>query len=473
MFNSLGDCIKYINETGVEELDFKMVDLMGRWRHVSAPAASITQDTMREGFGFDASNLGFKNIEKSDMITIPDPVTAFEEDWEGIRVLSFMCNVHVVEGDEARFAQDPRYVCHKAEEQLKHLDLGEKLMFLPELEFYVLDNVSFGKDPEHSFYYLESESAGWSPDMNNLGYYNRKGKGYQVSPPSDALYVYRQRLVKMLRESGVRVKYHHHEVGAPGQMEIEVDFNTPTRSADSIMLLKHIARNLARTMGKTVTFMPKPIYGEAGSGMHIHFKLYRHDRNLFAGEGYGGLSDIARYFIGGILSHARSLMAFTNPSTNSYKRLVPGYEAPVSLVYATANRSAAIRIPGYAKQENDRRFEYRPPDASCNPYLAFAALIMAGIDGMKKEIDPITKGFGPFDGNLYNMPEEERKVIRKLPLNLEESLNALEDDHQYLLEGGVFCRELIDNWIKTKLENEVKAVEGRPHPYEYEMYFDA
>jgi len=309
--------------------------------------------------------------------------------------------------------------------------------------------------------------------LSNMGYFNRKGRGYQISPPSDALYVYRQRLVKMLRESGVRVKYHHHEVGAPGQMEIELDFNTPVRSADSIMLLKHIARNLARSMGRTVTFMPKPIFGEAGSGMHVHFKLYRKDRNIFAGDGYGGLSDKARHFIGGILSHARSLMAFTNPGTNSYKRLVPGYETPVSLVYAVSNRSAAIRIPGYAKSPDDRRFEYRPPDGSCNPYLAFAGLIMAGIDGMKKEIDPLREGFGPFDGNLYNLSPEEKDAIGRLPVSLEESLEALREDHQYLLEGGVFCRELIDNWIGAKMEKECHPVKSRPHPYEYELYFDA
>lgn len=473
MFSSFKECIEYVREVGIDLIDFKILDLWGKWRHVSVPARKITEKKMEEGFGFDASNYGFTTVEKSDMVFVPDPSTAFEEEREGTRILSLICQIHVVDEDEPRFDQDPRYVCEKAENFLRDEKIADNLYILPELEFYVLDNVSFENRADFVFLQLESSQAGWNPAQNLKGNFIRPSQGYQAAPPRDELFDYRIKLARALEESGVRIKCHHHEVGAPGQVEFEVNFGTPVKIADNILMFKYIARNLALAMGKSATFMPKPVFGEAGSGMHLHFKMTKGGKNLFYDpSGYAGLSKIAHQFIGGILIHAKSLMAFTNPSTNSYRRLVPGYEAPISLIYAEGNRSAAIRIPAYAKTEEDKRFEYRPPDASCNPYLAFAALMMAGIDGIRNEIDPVERGFGPYEVDYLDLPESEKSRIKKLPSSLSESLKALEEDHHYLLEGKVFTERLIESWIRHKLDREVRVISNRPHPYEFQLYYD-
>lgn len=466
-------CAKYIKEMDVDMVDFKIIDLMGRWRHVSVPARKVTEEVLGEGFGFDASNYGFLKVEKSDMIFKPDSTTAFEEEWDDFRVLSLICNIFTTDAVESRFSQDPRNISQKAEKYLKELGLADELRILPEFEFYVFDQADFESRAQGSYFVLNSRAHGWTPGDGHTGYGNRKGNAYQAAPPGDQLFMFRNSLVKMLEAGGMPVKYHHHEVGAPGQVEIEVEFGTITQMADHTMMLKYIARNLATRIGKTVTFMPKPVADEAGSGLHIHFKLYKDGKNIFADPaGYSGLSKTAMHFIGGLLKHSKGLMALTNPSTNSYKRLIPGFEAPVSIVYSTGNRSAAIRIPAYAMAEDDKRFEFRPPDATCNPYLSYSAMLMAGIDGIRNKIDPEKEGFGPFDVNFFDLPKEELEKIQKLPCCLEEALEELEKDHDYLTEGGVFPKELIEHWIKVKTENEIEPIRSFPHPMEYVMYYD-
>ncbi|MCD4786190.1 MAG: type I glutamate--ammonia ligase [Candidatus Eremiobacteraeota bacterium] len=473
MFETRFDCVKYIREMSIDLVDLKLVDLMGRWRHLSVPARKISEIVIEEGFGFDASNYGFLSVEKSDMILKPDLETAFEEEWDGVRVLSLICNAHTTEKGEPRFLQDPRYIAQKAEEYLEETGVADEIKILPEFEFYVFNEVNFNSEPFASYFNIKSTAMGWDAGFESSGYGNRPNMGYHATPPGDTLFTFRNSLVRKLEESGVPVKYHHHEVGAPGQVEVEVEFDNLTRMADHTLLLKYLAHNIAFKSGKTATFMPKPIENEPGSGMHVHFKLYKKGRNIFADpDGYSGLSETALHFIGGILTHSKGLLAFTNPSTNSYKRLVPGYEAPVSIAYATANRSAAIRIPGYARLEDDKRFEYRTPDASCNPYLAFTALLLAGIDGVKKKINPQKAGFGPYDVNFFELSCEERKKIKQLPHSLADALKELEEDHEYLVESGVFPRELIKHWINLKREREIIPVQKKPHPYEFVLYYD-
>ena len=466
-------CAKYVKEMDVDLVDFKIIDLFGRWRHVSVPARRITEEVLKEGFGFDASNYGFLDIEKSDMIFKPDTTTAFEEEWDEFRVLSLICDIFTTGGNEPRFSQDPRFICRKAEEYLKESGIADELKILPEFEFYVFDKAEFESRAQGAFYVLNSHAHGWTPGDGYTGYGNRKEKGYHATPPGDQLFMFRNSLVRMLEAGGMPVKYHHHEVGAAGQVEIEVEFGTITSMADHSMMLKYIARNLATRMGKTVTFMPKPIAGEAGSGMHVHFKLYKDGKNIFSDPaGYSGLSKTALYFIGGLLKHSRSLMAFTNSSTNSYKRLVPGFEAPVSIAFATGNRSAAIRVPAYARAEDDKRFEFRPPDAASNPYLSFSAMLMAGIDGIKNKIDPEVEGYGPYDVNFYEMPIEELRKVGQLSTSLEESLSMLGMDNDYLTAGGVFPEKLIEHWIQMKIEHEIEPLRKTPHPMEFVHYYD-
>ncbi len=466
MFSDTKELYLYIRELGIDVVDFKLVDMWGRWRHISAPARKITQKVLDQGFAFDPEMLGFEVNDGGNLIFVPDPHTAFEEEWGDIRVLSLICNVHVPGEDLPRHADDPRHICSLAEKALAREGPGDQLLILPRFEFYVFDTARFENKPNYTFYWLESEAAGWNPERNNLGYYVRPRQGYQVTPPQDTLFDLRNRLVAMLEEGKVPVRHHHHHAGAAGQIEIEVDFNPPGRTADSFMMLKYIAKNLATKMARTATFMPKPIPSEAASGLHLHFKLQKGEENLFMGEesSYRGLNSTALNFMGGILTHMDSLMAFTNPSTNSYKRLMGGMDSPIYKAFTANDKSCAIRVPDYTQWEQDKCFELRIPDATCNPYLAFAAVTMAGLDGIRKKIDPRREGFGP-----YSRGDDEPA---KTPSSLRNALKALESDHDYLTESGVFSQELIRRWIQLKTQGEVWQVDSRPHPYEFELYYD-
>lgn len=473
MFKSLEELKSYCEKNDIKMIDFKMIDLAGRYRHLTIPVKRFTEKTLRYGIGFDGSNYGFAPVEKSDMVFIPDISTASIEAFAHVPTLSMIGDVLVIDDPPRRFDQDPRAVAKKAEQYLKATGIADELRIGPEFEFYVFDSMRYEIKPNSCSFKLDSEQAEWNSDEQGSQGYTARHKGaYHIAQPTDRNFDLRSEMCLLLEERGVEVKYHHTEVGGPGQLEIEVEFGGVCEMADKTMLIKYIVRNAAFSAGKSATFMPKPLFDEAGSGMHVHMHLFKDGKPLFYDEkGYSGLSKTALNFIGGLLTHARSLCAITDPSTNSYKRLVPGYEAPVSICFATANRSAVIRIPDYARAPEDKRFEIRSPDATCNPYLAYAAILMAGIDGMKKEIDPVACGFGPYDVNLYDLPEEERAKIRALPYCLQDALDALEEDHDYLLEGGVFTKELLGIWIKSKRRDAEKM--GRiPHPAEFEQLYD-
>lgn len=476
MFKNYEEVMDFCLSKDIKMIDFKMIDLNGRWRHLSIPVSRFTQDTLKYGIGFDGSNYGFAPVEKSDMVFIPDIASAFFDPFTEVLTLSMIGDVFVIsEPENYRFDQDPRTIAFKAEEYMKSTGIADEMLLGPEYEFNVFDHVSYECLPQRTGYTIDAEQAIWNSGDNenqNLGYKIPLKGGYHIAPPQDILYDLRSRMCLLLEENGVKVKYHHHEVGGPGQIEIEVEFGGMREMADKTMLVKYLVKNLAFQEGKTATFMPKPLFGEAGNGMHVHMLLKKNGQPLFYdANGYSGLSQEALYFIGGILMHAPALLALTNPSTNSYKRLVPGYEAPVSICYATANRSAVIRIPAYAKSPDAKRFEFRPTDATCNPYLAYAALLMAGLDGILKKIDPVAEGFGPYDVNLYNLSPEEQAKIKALPTSLDQALDALEQDHEFLLAGNVFPQRLLEVWIANK-RKEAAQMNSRPHPLEFELYYD-
>ena len=467
---------KFCAENNIKMIDFKMVDLDGRWRHITIPAERFDENTFKYGTGFDGSNYGYAPVEKSDMVFIPDPDTAHIDPFVETPTLSMTGDVFIIGKDEnLPFDQYPRNVSLAAMNYAKSEGIADRMIIGPEFEFHILDHVSYGTYPCKTFFSINSRHADWNSSKDdgcNDGYQVKHKGGYHIDAPQDIYFNLRSKMCLMLDDWGVAVKYHHHEVGGPGQLEIEVELGDMVDMADKTMIIKYVIKNAAVQEGKTVTFMPKPIYQEAGNGMHVHMLLMKDGQPIFYDEnGYSGLSKEAHYFIGGLLKHIASLCAFTNPSTNSFKRLVPGYEAPVTIGYATSNRSAVIRIPAYAKAPNVKRFELRNPDATCNPYYAYAAILMAGIDGMKNKIDPIGNGWGPYDFNLYNLSPEEQKKINGLPKSLEEALDALEADHEYLTAGGVFPKRLIEVWIKRKRE-EAKRVSQIPHPAEYAMYYD-
>lgn len=476
MFKSYDEVMKFCSENEIQMIDFKMIDLLGRWRHLSIPTGRFTPDTLKYGIGFDGSNYGFAPIEKSDMVFIPDIATAVYDPFTGIPTLSMIGDVFVIaEPDNYRFDQDPRSIAFKAEEYMQSTGIADEMRIGPEYEFHVFDHVSYECSPQKMGFSIDAEQAIWNSGENefqNLGYKIPLKGGYHIAPPQDILYDLRARMCVLMEENNIPVKYHHHEVGGPGQVEIEVEFGGMREMADKTMLAKYLIKNLAFQESKTVTFMPKPLYAEAGNGLHVHMHLFKNGAPIFYDEnGYSSLSKEALYFIGGLLKHAPAVLAFTNPSTNSYKRLVPGYEAPVSVCFATSNRSAVIRIPAYAKAPEQKRFEFRSSDATCNPYLAFSAILMAGMDGIKNQIDPTAEGFGPYDINLYNLPAEEQAKIKALPKSLDEALDALEKDHEFLLAGGVFPKRLIEIWIENK-RKEARKVNEIPNPMEFEMYYD-
>lgn len=470
------DIRKLCQDKNIRMIDFKMTDLNGRWRHVTIPVERFDEDVFVYGIGFDGSNYGYAPVEKSDMVFIPDPKTAVVDPFAEVPTLVMCGNVCTI-GEESNqpFDQYPRNVALRAIEYMQESQIADRMIIGPEFEFYLLDHVSYRITPSKSSYSIDTRQAEWNSGRDNernSGYQVPYQGGYHADVPQDVGYNLRSRMCMLLEEWGVKVKYHHHEVGGPGQMEIEVELGDMVDMADKTMIVKYVLKNAAAAEGRTVTFMPKPIYQEAGNGMHVHMLLLKDGQPIFYDkDGYSGLSETAHYFIGGLLKHIASLCAFTNPSTNSFKRLVPGYEAPVTIGYATSNRSAVVRIPAYAKKPEAKRFELRNPDATANPYYAYSAILMAGLDGIKNKIDPREHGWGPFDCNLYSLSAEEQKKIQSLPRSMGEALRALEEDHEYLTAGGVFPQRLIDIWLKRK-KNELREIEEIPNPAEFKYYYD-
>ncbi|MCL2069430.1 MAG: type I glutamate--ammonia ligase [Treponema sp.] len=480
MFETFKQLKKFISNNEIKMIDFKEIDLAGRWHHLTIPAERLSEDLLRKGIGFDGSSYGFLTVEKSDMVFIPDIKSAFLDPIAEIPTISMIGDIHRIENDTyIRFEDDPRFIAEKAESYLKETGISDRCLFGPEFEFYILDSVEFRVELNHIEVHLDSAQADWntinSPydeQGKNRGYKVMAHKGYHSDLPYDLSFDLRNKMVRVLEDCGVPVKYHHSENGGPGQVEIEVAFSTLREMGDRSLKLKYVVQNLALQNGKTVTFMPKPFFSEAGSGMHVHLHMFKGSKPIFYDKnGYSGLSDTALYAIGGILRHSRSLMGFTNPSTNSYKRLVPGYEAPVTICFGAANRSSVIRIPAYTIEPGEKRFEFRPPDATANPYLCFSALLMAAIDGITNKIDPSAEGYGPFDKNMYALTEEEKKLVKVLPASLEEAANALQDDNDYLLAGGVFTTSMIQNQI-NRIRRESKEISLIPHPMEFKKYFD-
>ena len=463
-------------DSGAEIVDVRFCDLPGIMQHFSLPIHELTEDTFEEGYGFDGSSIrGFQEIQESDMLLIPDPNTAVLDPFREHTTLNINCFVQdPVTGEP--YTRDPRYIAKKAEEYVKGTGIADTSYFGPEAEFYIFDEVRFDQNQHSGYYFLDSSEGVWNSGRAteldgspNLGYKPRYKEGYFPVPPMDSYQDLRSEMILTLERLGIDSEVQHHEVGTAGQAEIDMRFDTLLRMADKLMLYKYVIKNVAWQRGKSVTFMPKPIFQDNGSGMHVHQSLWKGGEPLFFDEkGYGGISDLCRWYIGGLLKHAPSLLAFCAPTTNSYKRLVPGYEAPVNLVYSQRNRSAAVRIPLYSKSPKAKRLEFRCPDPSANPYLAFAALLMAGLDGIQNKTEPPT----PVDRDLYDLPPEELAQVPQVPGSLDESLAALEADHDYLLTGGVFTPDVIETWLEYKRINEIDAVRLRPHPYEFYMYYD-
>ena len=460
-------------ESGAEIVDLRFSDLPGLMQHFSIPVAELTDESFEDGLGFDGSSIrGFQEIQESDMLLVPDPDTAYLDPFTKHTTLNLNCFVRdPVTGE--MYTRDPRYVARKAELYLKQTGIADISFWGPECEFYIFDAIRFDQNQHEGYYFIDAVEGVWNSGAEeggkNLGYKPRYKEGYFPVPPMDHYQDLRSEMVLNLQKVGVEIEVHHHEVGTAGQAEIDMRYDTLLHMADKVMKYKYVVKNTAHAAGKTVTFMPKPLFMDNGSGMHTHQSLWKSDENLFWDEvGYAGISDMARWYIGGLLAHAPALLAFCAPTTNSYRRLVPGYEAPINLVYSQRNRSACVRIPVYYKTPEAKRLEFRTPDPSCNPYLSFAAQLQAGLDGVKNKIEPPE----PIDKDLYDLPPEDKAMVKQVPGSLEEVLDALEADHQWLLEGGVFTQDVIDTWIEYKREHELDAVRLRPHPYEFHLYFD-
>lgn len=474
MFRDHLEVLEFCKRNDIEFIDFKMLDLAGRWHHLTITPRRFNAETIENGIGFDGSSYGFLSVEKSDMVFKPDLNAYFIDPFNEAKTLVFMTRIYRVGEQHTRFESDPRFICEKVEDYMTKLGIANKALLGPEFEYYTFDSCHYMAEGRQSGFEIDTEQAGWNGNkpQNNFGYLVHHKGGYHVDRPKDVNFDMRNDMVRILESINVPVKYHHPEVGGPGQQEIELDFERPVVMGDRSMMVKYVVKNTAMLYNRTATFMPKPIFGEAGSGMHVHMQLFMDDEPLFYEKGgYSDLSQMGLYAIGGILKHAASVMAFTNPSTNSFKRLVPGYEAPVSVCFGTANRSSVIRIPGYATQPTKKRFEFRPADATANPYLAFSALMMAMFDGIKNKIDPMAHKFGPYDINIFNLSEAERKDIGALPKNLNEVIEALENDCDYLLEGDVFTKSILKDQIDY-LRKEAHAETLMPTPREYKMYYD-
>jgi len=466
------EVLDFAKKNKVEIVDLKFVDLPGLWQHFSISTNELTEELFEEGIGFDGSSIrGFQTIDESDMLLFPDPGSAFLDPFSSHPTLNLICNVKDPITGEA-YSRDPRYVAQKAEKYLKSTGIADTSYWGPEIEFYILDNVRFDQSYNYGFYYIDSEEGFWNSgngEKPNLGYKPRYKEGYFPVPPMDHLQDIRSEMLRTLEKCGVVVEIHHHEVGTAGQAEIDMRFTTLTKMADQVMTYKYVIKNVARKHGKTVTVMPKPIFQDNGSGMHTHQSLWKGGKNVFYDKkNYALISDTARHYIGGILKHADALCGIVAPTTNSYRRLVPGYEAPINLVYSQRNRSACVRIPMYSKSEKAKRLEFRTPDPSCNPYYSFAAQLMAGLDGVRNKIEPPK----PIDKDLYELEPEEAAKVKSVPGSLEQVLDALERDHDFLLKGEVFTKDVIETWLKYKRTKELDAIRLRPHPYEFALYFD-
>ena len=465
------DVLKLAKDNDVKIVDLRFMDLPGLWQHFSVPVHELTESSFEDGFGFDGSSIrGFQAINESDMLVVPDPETAFIDPFTEIPTLSFICNV-MEPLTKQRYGRDPRGIAQRAENYLKYTKIADTAYFGAEAEFFVFDDVRFDQTANTAYYHVDSVEGQWNSGKDerpNLAYKPRHKEGYFPVPPHDHFQDLRSEMVLNLERCGMSVEAHHHEVASGGQMEIDVRFNSLTRSADNVVIFKYVVKNTAARHGRTATFMPKPLFGDNGSGMHCHQSLWKGGRNLFAGDGYGGFSEIGLHYIGGLLKHSPALAAIIAPTTNSYKRLTPGFEAPVNLAYSRRNRSAAIRIPMLSTSEKAIRLEYRPPDPSCNAYLAFAAMMMAGLDGIENKIDPGK----PLDKDIYGLAPQELKDIPSLPASLEDALQHLERDHEFLLKGDVFSEDNIRLWIDYKRAREVNPMRLRPHPYEFALYFD-
>ena len=465
--------LEFAKEKGVKMVDLKFMDLPGTWQHFSVPIKQLEESSFEEGFGFDGSSIrGWQPIHASDMLVIPDSSTAQMDPFlTFVPTLSMICNIFDPITKEA-YSRDPRFVAQKAEAYLKSTGIGDTAFFGPEAEFFIFDDIRFDQNAQSGYYYIDSVEGWWNTGREegpNLGYKAKHGGGYFPAPPSDSQADIRMEMVQILQDAyGIEIEAEHHEVATAGQAEIDMKYTSLVQCADHLMRFKYVVKNVARKHGKTATFMPKPIFQDNGSGMHTHQSIWKDGKPLFAGDKYGGLSEMAMHYIGGLLKHAPALCALTNPTTNSYKRLVPGYEAPINLVYSTSNRSASIRIPMYSASPKAKRVEYRTPDPACNGYLAFAAQLLAGLDGIENRIDPGE----PLDKNIYGLSPEEKAGIPSTPGSLSEALEHLEKDHDFLLKGDVFTPDLIDMWISYKRENEVDAINLRPHPHEFALYYD-
>ena len=465
------DVLEMAKENNVMMVDLKFIDFPGIWQHFSVPIVELEEASFEEGYGFDGSSIrGWKAIESSDMLILPDPSTAIMDPFRKYPTLSMICNI-VDPITKEPYTRDPRYIAQKAEQYLKSTGIGDTAYFGPEAEFFIFDNVQFDTTANSSFYMVDSIEGIWNSGRDeepNLGYKPRHKEGYFPVPPTDKYEDLRTEMVDLMQRAGIHIEAQHHEVATGGQAEIDMRFAPLVEQADKLMLFKYIIKNVADKYGKTVTFMPKPLFDDNGSGMHVHQSIWKDGKPLFAGDSYAGLSEMAMHYMGGIMKHARSLAALTNPTTNSYKRLVPGFEAPVNIAYSARNRSASLRIPMYSANPKAKRIEVRFPDPSCNGYLAFAAMLMAGLDGIENKIDPGEA----MDKDLYDLPPEELAEIPQMPGTLEEALDALEADHDYLLKGNVFTEDALEGWINYKRTKEVDALKLRPHPYEFYMYYD-
>ena len=466
------DVLKFAADEGVAYVNIRFTDLVGALHHLTFPIDQLSEGSFEDGFGFDASSLrGWAAINESDMLLVPDPsrywIDAFMKD----KTLCMFADV-VDPLTKQGYWLDPRAVGRRAENYVRSSGAADTVYFGPEAEFFVFNDVRFHNEAHSSGYSIDSPEASWNTNGQNgnanLGYHMRNKEGYVPLPPLDTLQDFRSETSSELKKAGIQVECHHHEVAGAGQCEIDFRFSTLVHTADNLQLFKYIVRNVAGRQGKGATFMPKPLYGDNGSGMHCHQSLWKNERPLFAGDGYAGLSEMARFYIGGLLRHAAAIVAFAAPTTNSYKRLVPGFEAPVNLAYSARNRSAAVRIPMFSQNPKQKRVEFRPPDPSCNPYLAFSAMVMAGLDGIQQRIDP----GAPLDKDIYDLSPEELSEVPSLPGSLDEALMALEADHEFLLKGDVFTPQVIERWISYKREREIQPLRMRPHPLEFSMYFD-
>ena len=465
------ELLAFVREKEVRAIDLRFMDFPGRWQQFTIPADALTEDVFEDGLGFDGSSIrGWQKINESDMVVIPQPETAFLDPFCRDTTLSIICNI-VDPITREDYPRDPRNVARKSVNYMRQTGLADLANFGPEVEFFVFDDVRYDQNSHSGYYYVDSSEGAWNTgrgEKPNLGHKLRFREGYFPCPPSDSLHDLRSEMMLRMIDCGLQVEAHHHENATGGQGEVDIRYADLVTMGDNVLKYKYIVKNVAHRHNKTATFMPKPIFQDNGSGMHVHLSLWKDGRNLFAGSRYSGLSEMAEYAIGGLLKHAPALCAITNPTTNSYKRLVPGFEAPVKLAYSQRNRSAAIRIPVHSSKAATRRIEYRIPDSACNPYLGFAAILMAALDGIRNRIHPGP----PLDKDIYDLGTEELATVPNTPNSLEEALQALEKDHEFLLQGDVFTEDVIDTWIQFKRLNEVEAVRIRPHPFEFALYYD-